>query len=90
MTWIKKGDWIRAERFESYVASLAGAQPKTAAHLATISGQVRHVRGDHPTQPSEVRLFIKANAGTWCERCGCHEVIVRPEHVVEVAHDDLG
>lgn len=84
MNWIQKGDTIRAEWFEPYIAGIAGVQSKTAAHLMTISGEVMHVRGDHPTHPTAIRLFVRAEAGKWCDRCGCHEVMVRPEYVVEV------
>lgn len=86
MTWIQKGDTIRAEWFEPYIAGIAGVQSKTTAHLMTISGEVRHVRGNHPTQPTAIGLFVRAESGKWCERCGCYEVLVRPEHVVEVEH----
>lgn len=56
-----KGDRVRARWLRSAALgtfSLAGAQVKLAASEIEVTGTVRHVRGDHPTDPSEVRLFL--------------------------------
>lgn len=83
-TWITKGDRIVARWYAAHPASLAGAQTKTAATERVVEGVVRHVRGDHPTDPTSVRLFIETADGERCERCGVNETIVDPEHVVSV------
>ena len=87
MTTITKGMRIRARWFEPYRPSLAGDWPKTAARGREVEGIVCHVRGDHPTAPTQVRLFIDAPGGDETPpgcTCGPH-VGVDPAHVVEVA-----
>lgn len=63
MTPVKKGDRVRARWFRTSPrpVALAGMQLKAAASLVEVEGTVRHVRGDHPTAPSEVRLFLDCN-----------------------------
>lgn len=66
--------------------SLAGVQMKLLAKEIVVSGIVRHVRGDHPTNPTQVRLYIDAPGGTETPpgcTCGPH-VGVNPDHVIEV------
>lgn len=83
---INKGMHIRARWLVAHPASLAGAQPKVAARECEAEGIVRHVRGDRPTDPKRVRIFIDAPGGTETPpgcTCGPH-VGVDPAHVVEV------
>lgn len=83
---IIKGTRIRATWFEAKMVSLAGVQMKTEATLRTITGTVRHIRGDHPTNPTVRRLFVESDdgIGTPCEKCQVREVEIDPKHVVEV------
>ena len=76
MTVVTKGDWVRARWMQPYRASVAGAQPKFCARQHNVSGIVRHVRGDHPTNPTSVRLWVEPEGGG-------EEVLVDPDHVIE-------
>lgn len=94
MTTLRKGDrvrarWLRAAPIGTF--SIAGAQTKVTAVPAEVTGVIRHVRGDHPTDPSEVRLFLDCDgsAGLPFVRppgciCRSGHVEVRPEWVTEV------
>jgi hypothetical protein len=92
VTTIQKGDWIRAQwltvrDIHGHPFSLAGVQDKRLATVGNVSGIVRHVRGDHPTAPTSVRLYIDPDEGQGtvtppgCS-CGPH-VEVDPVHVVD-------
>ena len=83
---IKKGTRIRARWFSANMACLAGSQPKFGATLHEVTGTVRHIRGDHPTEPKTIRLYVEADDGTGspCGKCQVREVEVNPDHVVEV------
>lgn len=81
-----KGDlvafsWLEAKPLGSY--SLAGAQMKIAASKGEIRGRVAHVRGDHPTEPTLVGVWLDAGEGFYsdrpmktehCEKCNRLEV----------------
>ena len=74
---IKKGCRIRAGWLQvDPAASLAGMQPKFAMTSKTVEGVVTHVRGDHPTHPTMIRIWVQPDEGP--------EVIVKPEHVLEI------
>ena len=75
--YITKGSFIKAVWFEANPsASIAGMQPKVGATMQVVVGTVRHIRGDHPTRPTSVRLWVEPEGGG-------DEVIVNPAHVVE-------
>ena len=83
---VTKGMRITARWFRATSASLAGMQPKVGAEEVVVSGIVRHVRGDHPTNPTTVRFYIDAEGGTETPpgcTCGPH-VGVNPDHVIAV------
>jgi hypothetical protein len=63
MIYVAKGDWVRAEWLETTSGCLSGSQLKVAARSRSVSGTVRHVRGDHPTHPTSVRLFVEPDGG---------------------------
>lgn len=89
---IVKGTRIRAEWFQANKppSSLSGMQLKFGVTKFAVTGTVRHVRGDHPTNPTEVHFYIDPE-GEWTGptstppgcTCGPH-VMVKPQHVVEV------
>lgn len=87
-----KGDRIRAQWLDAKLVALAGAQMKVGASGREVTGIVRHIRGDHPTNPTEVRVFIDPD-GAWdgpvvkdLVRCTCGHphVQIKPEWVVEI------
>lgn len=55
---IVKGSRIRASWFQAHLASLSGMQMKFGATGLTVTGVVRHLRGDDPVAPKEVRIYI--------------------------------
>jgi hypothetical protein len=83
---IRKGMRIRARWFDATRASLAGMQAKVGARLIEVQGVVRHVRGDHPTAPTTVGVFVETEDGRGevCDACGVRKVAVDLRHVVEV------
>lgn len=85
--FVRKGDWIRAQWLRATDACLAGCMPKVGAEGIDVSGIVRHVRGDHPTTPTTVRLYVDPDDGQGTVTppgctCGPH-VEVNPDHVVD-------
>ena len=74
--FLKKGDRIRAQWFQATDACLAGMQPKVGATLIIVEGKVTHIRGDHPTNPIEIRVWVQPDEGD--------EVIVDPKHIVAI------
>lgn len=75
--FLKKGDRVRAQWFQTTDAALAGMQPKVGAILVNVEGRVTHVRGDHPTNPTQIRVWVKPDDGG-------DEVIVDPKHITAV------
>lgn len=73
---------------------LAGQQLKFGGDFQEFEGVVRHIRGNHPTEPTSVRLwvepvsgdFTKDSSGTeFCEKCGCIEIgEINPDHVASI------
>ena len=89
--YIQKGDWIRArwilaKPLGSY--SLSSMQMKVAGDLIEITGTIKHFRGDHPTNPTMIRIYIDPDEPglptTKPEGCTCdHEhVEIDPKHVI--------
>lgn len=39
--------------------SVAGAQPKFVAEEVTFTGKIAHVRGNHPTAPTSIRVWVE-------------------------------
>jgi hypothetical protein len=91
--FVTKGARVRARWFHAAplgTYSLAGAQLKTTGRWIEVEGVVRHVRGDHPTAPMEVWLFVEADGDDLPRLrppgciCADEHVPVKPEHVLEV------
>lgn len=89
--YVTKGSRIRAQWFQAVdpPASLAGMQLKFGATKFDVVGIVRHVRGDHPTAPTQIRFYIDP-VGDWdgpttrppgCTCANAH-VEVNPDHVI--------
>ncbi len=60
--WIEKGTRVRARWFkpkELGTWSLTGFQMKLTGNFVEITGTVRHIRGDHPTEPKEVMFYVE-------------------------------
>lgn len=76
MSYVGKGSRIVARWFEAELVPLAGIQTKTGAVERIVTGVVRHIRGDHPTAPTTVRLYVETESGS--------EIEVDPKHVMEV------
>lgn len=55
---VVKGTRIRIRKYMVEPACLAGVQPKLGARSVDVVGVVRHLRGDHPTHPTAVKVFI--------------------------------
>lgn len=90
MSYVTKGARIRAEWFgEAKLAALSGMQMKVTAVKREVVGVIRHFRGDHPTSPTVVRIYVDPDH-EWDgptvrpEGCTCdHEhVEVNPDHIV--------
>jgi hypothetical protein len=71
---LSKGDWVHAAWFEPTEACLSGSQLKTEAKLRHVHGTITHIRGNHPTEPTSVRIWVKPDDGS-------DEVIVHPEWI---------
>lgn len=92
MMRVEKGDRIMARWWIAEPVSLAGMQTKVGATEITVTGIARHFRGDHPTEPTEIVVYLDpegpVNPMARRERpCGCmcpgHDdlIPVRREHV---------
>lgn len=74
---IVKGTRVQAQWFQATDACLAGMQPKTGAIQHNVIGVVTHIRGDHPTQPKIIRVWVKPDVGG-------DEVIIDPAHIIAI------
>ena len=74
--FLRKGDRIRARWFQASDACLAGMQPKTDALLTLLTGVVSHIRGDDPSNPQQIRVWIRLDDG--------REISIDPGHIVEL------
>lgn len=71
---------VRAEWFEAKPdgsVSLAGVQRKVSALLKTVEGRITHIRGNHPTAPTSIGVWIQPDAGG-------AEVVVEARSIVAV------
>lgn len=75
--YLQKGDRVRATWLRATDASLAGMQPKVGAVQESVTGTVTHIRGDHPTNPTAIRVWVQPDDGG-------REVVVNPDHIVEI------
>lgn len=61
MNNVVKGSRIRIRKYEAEPACLAGVHMKLGARSYEAVGVVRHIRGDHPTNPTKVKVFIDSD-----------------------------
>jgi hypothetical protein len=88
---LRKGSRIRANWFKASLACLAGAQMKVGATGVEVVGVIRHIRGDHPTNPTRIRYFIDPEGEFKGEMtdlvgcaCGYRHVEINPAWVSEI------
>lgn len=76
---IVKGSRIHAQwlQVNDPLSCLAGVQTKVGATMRDVVGVVKHIRGDHPTDPTTIRLWVQPDEGG-------DEIIVNPDHVVSL------
>ncbi len=88
---LRKGSRVRANWLDARLTALTGVQMKLGARGVEIVGVIRHMRGDHPTNPTEIRYYIdpegdydgpKTNL-IGCT-CGHPHVEIKPEWVSEI------
>lgn len=75
--FITKGDKVHVEFFASQELgsfSLSGFQMKTTGSKVSVFGTCIHFRGNHPTHPTETRLYIDVIEGELPE----HVKLVKP------------
>lgn len=94
--YITKGTRVLAHWLGNAKAvSLAGAQMKLQVREFVVTGTVRHLRGDHPTEPTKIDLYIEPEGMVdpdlrqeRPEGCTCegHDrlVVVDMDHVLKV------
>jgi hypothetical protein len=90
MLTVEKGDRIAAEWFmHTKLVALSGAQLKASTTKVVVAGVVRHIRGDHPTEPTKTRLYIDPEhewdgptVRPYGCRCEKEHVEVDPNHVL--------
>ncbi len=63
--------------------SIAGSFMKVTAKSFDVTGEVRHVRGDHPTAPITIGFFIapegeidRAQHTVFCDKCQKYETVI--------------
>jgi len=64
--FLQKGDRVRAVYFQAKklgTYSIAGAQPKAVGDMVEVIGTVTHIRGNHPTNPTSIRIWIQPDDG---------------------------
>lgn len=74
--FLEKGMRIRAVWFEDDGGVLSGSQVKISAKEVVVEGVVTHIRGDHPTRPTSVRVWVLQDDG--------EEKIVNPTFIREI------
>jgi hypothetical protein len=57
---LEVGDFVEAQWLQGHLASLAGVQPKFAARERSVAGRVVSIRGDHPTDPTEILIGVRS------------------------------
>lgn len=70
--YVTKGTRVKAQ--QTYLPCLSGMQMKVG--LRFIEGVVVKIRGDHPTEPTEVKLVLKTDDGS--------QVVVDQREIIEV------
>ncbi len=85
---VLKGDRVRASWYAARLACLSGQQSKFGASQENLTGVVRHVRGDKPVDPTEVRLYVDPEGEHTFDlvhphgcTCNTPHVEIRPEWI---------
>lgn len=91
---VRKGDSVHVCWLDCRPAALSGMQLKMGATLNEFSGVVKHVRGDDPENPTQVRLFVDPNLDANVDHlprvrppgCTCEHlhVEIKPAWVTEI------
>lgn len=76
-TLLKKGQRVQASWLQATNGSLAGMQPKVAAVQCNVVGTVKHIRGNHPTHPTSLRIWIQPDDGG-------DEVVIDPSWITAI------
>lgn len=66
MRTLTKGMRVQAEIWKAVppgTVALAGIQVKTQATLSIVEGEVTSIKGNHPTNPTSVGVWIKTDEG---------------------------
>lgn len=96
---VVKGTKVKVSRLKvsDKPKALAGNNLKFGAKQEDFEGVVRHIRGNHPINPTSIRLWVEPVSGDtsssaedieFCERCGCNEVgLVNPDHVTVIKEE---
>lgn len=66
MITLNKGDRVRARWFVAQTeppVALAGVQMKFQANEREVVGVITHIRGDHPTNPTSIGVWIQPDEG---------------------------
>jgi hypothetical protein len=71
---IMKGDWVHAAWFEATDACLSGTQMKVEAKMREVRGTITHIRGNHPTEPTSIRIWVQPDEGG-------DEVVIEPQWI---------
>ena len=90
-TYVDKGTRLRARWLQARTVALSGMQMKVEAAEVSVTGVVRHIRSDHPTELVNPTFFLDVEEGfgyeghvQHCAKCQKDHVEVKPSHVVEV------
>jgi hypothetical protein len=88
-----KGDRVRAQWFAAQTVGLAGVQMKFGASAMVLVGTIKHIRANHPTMPTEIRVYVDPDPNEPYEgekvvlegcTCGHPHVELRPQWIQEV------
>lgn len=79
--YLTKGRRVTARWFDSKLVALAGNQLKVGATPREVTGIVTHIRGDHPSAPTQVDVHIQPDDGG-------DEVVVKHEWITDVWEEE--
>lgn len=77
---VTKGTRVHVDMYRTNKAALSGSQMKFGATRHQFEGTIRHIRGDHPTEPKRIAFWVEPDSDAekhgaqMCEKCGVLEV----------------
>jgi hypothetical protein len=79
--WLEKGNRVLVKEWKVRPVPLTGMQMKFGADVKQFTGTVRHIRSDHPTEPTTIHVWVEPDdnpegLGKYCERCKVKEIEV--------------